>query len=375
MERERERKMEPGAEVTEADDRAKPAEVAVADETGGRLESIIESVLFASGGPMTVKQLIDILKGPRGSGPKAKEIERALTQLLEEYAPGRRGIQLLEVSGGYQFRTARENAQWVRAVFRDKPARLGRATLETLAIVAYKQPATRADIESVRGVDADAALATLLERRLVKIAGRKETVGRPLLYSTTPDFLEAFGLNDLKDLPSLKELGPVPDAEEDHPTASAETPTATTDGESEPAPVAVELETAPVAAEFATAPGAAGFATASGAAELATAPGAAELETAPGAAEFATASGAAELETAPGAAEFETAPSAAEAEPAPGAAEPDWIGTPAEAAEPGGDQLAPQGGGTDPGRPGPGEWQGDDAAGDEGGPADRSHHS
>jgi segregation and condensation protein B len=195
------------------------------DETDARLASIIESVLFASGSPMTVKQLAEILKGPRGSGPRPKDIEKALAGLLEEYAPGKRGIQLLEVSGGYQFRTARENAQWVRAVFRDKPARLGRATLETLAIVAYKQPATRADIEAVRGVDAEAAISTLLERRLVRIVGRKETVGRPLLYSTTPEFLEAFGLNDLKDLPSLKELGPVPDAKEHEPdpaTASEE---------------------------------------------------------------------------------------------------------------------------------------------------------
>jgi segregation and condensation protein B len=200
-----------------------PANGAVAADNIDRLGSILESVLFAANSPMTVKELVDILKGPRGSGPKPKEIEQALTKLLDDYAPGRRGIQLIEVSGGYQFRTARENAEWVRAVFRDKPARLGRATLETLAIVAYKQPATRADVEAVRGVDADAAISTLMERRLIKIVGRKETVGRPLLYATTPEFLEAFGLNDLKDLPSLKELGPVPDAQENDtdPTATA----------------------------------------------------------------------------------------------------------------------------------------------------------
>ena len=115
------------------------------------------------------------------------------------------------MAGGYQFRTARENAEWVRAVFRDKPARLGRAALETLAIIAYKQPATRAEIEAIRGVDVDGVVTTLLARRLIKIAGRKEAVGRPLLYSTTPEFLEAFGLKDLKELPSLKELGPAPD--------------------------------------------------------------------------------------------------------------------------------------------------------------------
>src|SRR5207237_6405715 len=102
----------------------------------------------------------------------------------------------------------------VRAVFRDKPARLGRAALETLAIVAYKQPATRAEIEAIRRVDVDGVLATLLSRRLIKIAGRKDAVGRPLLYATTPEFLEAFGLKDLTELPSLKELGPPADAED-----------------------------------------------------------------------------------------------------------------------------------------------------------------
>jgi segregation and condensation protein B len=157
-----------------------------------------------------------------------------MARLRAYYTPGRRGIQLQEVAGGYQFRTARENAEWVRAVFRDKPARLGRAALETLAIVAYKQPATRAEIEVIRGVDVDGVLTTLLSRRLIKIAGRKEAVGRPLLYVTTPEFLEVFGLKDLNELPSLKELGPTPDeidgerasppdAEEITPASSAAT--------------------------------------------------------------------------------------------------------------------------------------------------------
>jgi segregation and condensation protein B len=284
--------MEPGvAEVTEAIDRENPPDAAVEKDTDGRLVSIIESVLFASGAPMSVKELVEILKGPRGSGPKAKEIERALTELLDEYAPGKRGIQLLQVSGGYQFRTARENAQWVRAVFRDKPARLGRATLETLAIVAYKQPATRADIEGVRGVDAEAALTTLLDRRLVRITGRKETVGRPLLYATTPEFLEAFGLNDLKDLPSLKELGPIPDAEEDNAATATESQAPATAGDT------------------------------------------------------------------------------------PTDADPEWSAATTEAAQPGRHQLTPQGGGDDRSGPGTSERSGGDAAGDESGPANRSHHS
>jgi segregation and condensation protein B len=188
------------------------------DEAGdvARLATIIESVLFAAATPLSLRKLVDALEGPT-----IKEVQEALTHLHEQYAPGQRGIQLLEVAGGYQLRTARENASWVRAVFREKPMRLGRATLETLAIVAYKQPVTRADIEAIRGVDADAAVSTLLARRLIKIAGRKEGVGRPLLYATTPEFLEIFGLKDLKELPALHELAP---AQEDHgPTDPTET--------------------------------------------------------------------------------------------------------------------------------------------------------
>ncbi|MGD0948903.1 MAG: SMC-Scp complex subunit ScpB [Candidatus Binatia bacterium] len=178
------------------------------DAISDRLERIIESVLFAAGTPVSLRRLVEIL-----DGPTSKEVLAAVRRLLQEYALGRRGIQLREVAGGYQFRTARENAEWVRAVFREKPSRLGRAALETLAIVAYKQPVTRAEIEAVRGVDVDGVLSTLLSRRLIKIEGRKETVGRPLLYGTTAEFLEVFGLKDLNELPSLKELGPAPDSD------------------------------------------------------------------------------------------------------------------------------------------------------------------
>jgi segregation and condensation protein B len=180
-----------------------------ADDALGRIERIIESVLFAAAAPVSLRRLGEIL-----DGPTPKEVQVAIARLRQHYGPGHRGIQLHEVAGGYQLRTARENAEWVRAIFRDKPARLGRAALETLAIVAYKQPATRAEIEAIRGVDVDGVLSTLLSRRLIKITGRKEAVGRPLLYGTTSEFLEAFGLKDLNDLPSLKELGPAPDAEE-----------------------------------------------------------------------------------------------------------------------------------------------------------------
>ncbi|HXQ21470.1 MAG TPA: SMC-Scp complex subunit ScpB [Candidatus Acidoferrales bacterium] len=193
-----------------------------------RLDRIIESVLFAAAQPVSLRRLVDVL-----DGPTTKEVHGALARLLRYYGPGQRGIQLYEVAGGYQFRTARENAEWVRAVFRDKPARLGRAALETLAIIAYKQPTTRAEVEVVRGVDVDGVVSTLLSRRLIKISGRKEAVGRPLLYSTTTEFLETFGLKDLNELPSLKELGPAPDADDGQtvPEAREQAPSATATSE------------------------------------------------------------------------------------------------------------------------------------------------
>ncbi len=203
-------------EVADTDDTIREDAPPEADDELGRIAHIIESVLFAAAAPVSLRRLVDILEGPT-----PKEVQAALARLKEIYGPGQRGIQLREVAGGYQFRTARENAEWVRAVFRDKPARFGRPTLETLAIVAYKQPVTRAEIEAIRGVDVEGVLSTLLARRLIKIAGRKEAVGRPLLYSTTPEFLETFGLKDLKELPALKELGPAPDDGETHAIESA----------------------------------------------------------------------------------------------------------------------------------------------------------
>ena len=188
---------------------------AVAEEIGGEptreaLDGIVESLLFASGAPLPMRRLVDLL-----DGPGVKEIKASLARLMAEYNRPERGIHLLAVAGGFQLRSAPANAERVRALLRERPARLGRAALETLAIVAYKQPATRAEIEAVRGVDADSALTTLLAKRLIKIAGRKETVGRPLMYATTPEFLEVFGINDLGELPVLKEIGPVQEPEDE----------------------------------------------------------------------------------------------------------------------------------------------------------------
>ena len=139
-------------------------------------------------------------------------------------------MRLVEVAGGYQFRTAPEYAQWVRRLFQQKPWRLTRATLETLAIVGYKQPITRAEIEAIRGVDVDSVLASLLSRKLVRIVGRKEVVGRPLIYGTTRQFLEVFGLRDLASLPALSEIAqPMPEGV----AAGAASTGGDTEGESE----------------------------------------------------------------------------------------------------------------------------------------------
>jgi len=175
-----------------------------------RLDGIIESLLFAAGTPLALRRLVDVL-----DGPPAKEVKAAIERLMAEYNRPDRGFHLLAVAGGFQFRSAPAYSDWVRTLLRERPARLGRAALETLAIIAYKQPATRAEIEAVRGVDADSALTSLLAKRLIKIAGRKEAVGRPLMYTTTPEFLEVFGLNDLNELPALKEIGPVQEPEDE----------------------------------------------------------------------------------------------------------------------------------------------------------------
>lgn len=167
-----------------------------------RLRSILESLLFAVSEPVSPGRLLQVLPGY-----ERREIGRALQELAEEYQREERGFRLQQVAGGWQFRTARANADFVKALLQQRPQRLTRAALETVAVVAYRQPVTRAEIEAIRGVEVDAVLTTLLERRLVKVLGRKDVVGRPLLYGTTPEFLETFGLKDLASLPTLDELG------------------------------------------------------------------------------------------------------------------------------------------------------------------------
>ncbi|MBI4509116.1 MAG: SMC-Scp complex subunit ScpB [Deltaproteobacteria bacterium] len=168
-------------------------------EAPERLKSIIESLLFASEKPLSARRLQE-LSGERD----AEKVSAAIEWLRADYAD--RGVVLHEVAGGFQFRTSPMNAFWVQQLMQGKPVRLSRAQLEALAIVAYRQPITRAEIEEIRGVDSGGALKTLLDRGLVRVIGKKEEPGRPLLYGTTRDFLEFFQLKDLRELPTLREF-------------------------------------------------------------------------------------------------------------------------------------------------------------------------
>jgi segregation and condensation protein B len=182
-----------------------------------RLKSILEGLLFAAGEPVSIGRLQSALE----EVPKA-EIQKALGAMATEFAAQNRGLTLEEVAGGYQLRTLKEHAQYVRRLLAAKPPRLSRPLLETAAIIAYRQPITRPEIEQLRGVDSGGVLETLLERRLVKIAGRKEAPGRPMMYATTPEFLETFGLKDLEGLPDLKEFQEIERAVEQTETGPVE---------------------------------------------------------------------------------------------------------------------------------------------------------
>ncbi len=162
---------------------------------------IVEALLFASEEPLSPARVSGVLEMEEG------EAERILRELREEYENERRGLQIREVARGYKIYTLGEFAPWIRKLrSAENKSRLTRAALETLAIVAYKQPLVRAEIESIRGVDAGGVVHTLLEKNLLEIKGRRKGPGRPLLYGVTRDFLKHFGLKDLSDLPTLEEL-------------------------------------------------------------------------------------------------------------------------------------------------------------------------
>ena len=166
------------------------------------LIGIIEALIFASEGPLTEEEIKRVVPGVA-----PREIREALRDLTKVYDEGSGGVFICEVAGGWQFRTRPEFAEYIKAMLEQKPKRLSRAALETLAIVAYRQPVVRTDVERIRGVDSGGVLKILLERNLVRILGKKDVPGKPLLYGTTKDFLETFGLRDIKALPTLRELG------------------------------------------------------------------------------------------------------------------------------------------------------------------------
>ena len=167
-----------------------------------KLTEVIETLLFVTPRALTIQQLKDLV----GLEPSTKELRQAVQKLNLEYELTGRVFRIEEVAGGFQMRTVSRVREWIRKVDAIKPFRLTPANLETLSIVAYKQPVTRAQIEFLRGVDSSSTLRTLLQRRLVRISGRAELPGKPTLYSTTKTFLEVFSLQSLKDLPNLAEL-------------------------------------------------------------------------------------------------------------------------------------------------------------------------
>ena len=166
---------------------------------GSRLESIIESLLFASDKPLGLVDLKRLLGDRDG-----KKITAAVEALIDSRKG--MGVEIAALSSGWHLRTNPENADWVSKLLVGRPVRLSRAMLETLAIVAYRQPVTRPEIDDIRGVDCGPVLKTLLDRSLVRIIGKKEEVGRPMLYGTSPEFLRVFNLRDLSELPTLREF-------------------------------------------------------------------------------------------------------------------------------------------------------------------------
>ena len=195
------------------------------------LSQVVEALLISAQKPLTARELVAAIKGAGAEDDltpnefaKTNEagVSAALEQLKIEYIEQQRAFQLIEKSDGWQLASDPQYARWVRELFpAAKPARLSPPALETLAIIAYRQPITRGDVEAVRGVAIDSVLQTIMERGLVKIAGRAEIPGRPLLYETTQFFLEHFGLRNLDELPNSEELkrrdlpkAPVPAAPE-----------------------------------------------------------------------------------------------------------------------------------------------------------------
>jgi segregation and condensation protein B len=190
------------------------------------IKPILESLIFVSEAPIRLETLAEVL--PEST---KEAILEAIHGIQKEYVEDSKGLELVEVAGGYQFRTKPKWAEWIHRLKKAKAVKLSRSALETLAIVAYRQPTIRPEIEEVRGVDSGWVLRTLLEKGLIKMMGRKDIPGRPIVYGTTKAFLELFSLSALSDLPTLKEIQP-PSAPEE--IAKEETPTTEAGGTTPP---------------------------------------------------------------------------------------------------------------------------------------------
>ncbi|MCL6494980.1 MAG: SMC-Scp complex subunit ScpB [Ignavibacterium sp.] len=172
-------------------------------------KNIIEALIFSSDEPLTNAEIIKAIKGIDGEDSEisSADINSAVDSLNQEYETSGRAVKIVKIAGGYLFATREEYAKYIGYLSSEKSKRrLSQAALETLAIIAYKQPITKPELESIRGVNSDYILATLLDKKLITISGRAETIGRPLLYTTTDEFLKYFGLNSLSDLPKPREI-------------------------------------------------------------------------------------------------------------------------------------------------------------------------
>ncbi len=193
-----------GAAAGSPDAATGPDGGAPAGQVTEELKATIEALIFASPDPITPKALFKLLE----SEPR-EDVEASLTALKADYDAGR-GLHLVDVAGGYQITTRPEQSEWVRRLFHERRTqKLSVQALETLAVIAYKQPITAPEITDIRSVNTSGVLATLLERHLIKISGRKQVVGRPFLYATTREFLIRFGLRDLNDLPRIEDMADV----------------------------------------------------------------------------------------------------------------------------------------------------------------------
>lgn len=193
----------PGDGVQEGDGAAKAGEV-VPTPSAPRAEFLgaaVEAVLFAVDRPLPLETLQQLL-----GDVEAAPVRAALSNLRDGYLRRGAGIRLHEVAGGFQLRTAAQARPWVSAAQGARPFRLSKAAVETLSIVAYRQPVTRSEVDDIRGVDSGGILRSLLEKQVLRVMGKKDEPGRPLIYGTTPEFLELFGLRDLSDLPTLRDL-------------------------------------------------------------------------------------------------------------------------------------------------------------------------